>query len=101
MPFGLSDQDYDLLVRLAIDPLKTNGAKVWVFGSRARGDFRPFSDIDVLFEFQPHHQPPLGLLFNIRDDLEQSNMTLKVDLVDRREIAKSYSEGIEIDKIEV
>lgn len=101
MPFGLTDQDYNLLFRLAIDPLKSNGAKVWVFGSRARGDFRPFSDIDVLYEFQPDRQPPPGLLFNIRDELEQSDITLKVDLVDRREVAKSYSEGIEIDKIEV
>jgi predicted nucleotidyltransferase len=50
MIFGLSDHEYELLAQLAISPLQKCGAKVWIFGSRARGDQRLYSDIDLLYK---------------------------------------------------
>lgn len=43
----------------------------------------------------------MGLLFNIKDEVEECNITVKVDIVNRNEVAKSYADGIEQDKIEV
>ena len=35
-------------------------ARLWLFGSAARGDFRPESDVDILVEFEEGHTPGLG-----------------------------------------
>lgn len=39
-----------------------------VFGSAARGDMRPDSDVDVLVEFEPGAHPGLGL-FRLEEEL--------------------------------
>ena len=41
---GLSSSELDIVNRLVIEPLKNINAKVWVFGSRARVDFKKYSD---------------------------------------------------------
>lgn len=96
MKFGLSENEFNLLKKLALDPLKQSGAKVWVFGSRSRGDHKKFSDIDLLFDFMDV-APPKGLLFEIKDSLENSNLSYKVDLVNKKEIAQSYYDNIQKD----
>lgn len=45
MKFGLSQSEYKLIQLLVIEPLARYQAQVWIFGSRARGDFKPFSDL--------------------------------------------------------
>ena len=44
--FGLSEDELNTLAQLVVGPLVGAGAKVWCFGSRARGDHKKFSDID-------------------------------------------------------
>ena len=41
-----------------------------VFGSAARGDMRPDSDVDVLVEFEPGAHPGLGF-FRIEEELSE------------------------------
>jgi len=43
-------------------------AELSVFGSAARGDMRPDSDVDVLVEFEPGAHPGLGF-FDLEDEL--------------------------------
>ena len=53
-----------------------------IFGSAARGEMRPDSDVDLLVEFEPHH----GLGLFEFDELEQELTAIfgrKVDLVSR------------------
>lgn len=84
---------------LAITPIKQLGAKVYVFGSRARGDHQEFSDIDLLVE-SPTPLPPY-LLSQIRSQLEESRLPIKVDVVDIHELANSYRAGVIKDRIEL
>ena len=44
-------------------------AKLSLFGSAARGDLRPDSDIDLLVEFEPGKAPSLGGMLEISDAL--------------------------------
>jgi predicted nucleotidyltransferase len=41
-----------------------------VFGSAARGDMRPGSDVDILVEFEPGTQPGLGF-FRLEEELSE------------------------------
>lgn len=69
-------------------------------GSRALGYHRPFSDLDVLFEFDDGARHDL-LISEIMERLENSNLPIKVDLVNRADVAQSYRLQIEKDKIEL
>ncbi len=92
MKFGLTQTQFEILDRTAIQPLKKAGGQVWIFGSRARGDHKTFSDIDLLFSFP--EKAPAGLLGLISEALEESRLPFKVDLVNESELADSYREGV-------
>jgi len=82
--------------------LEANKSNLWkrypikslaVFGSYARGEQRPGSDIDLLVEFQR----PVGMEFlDLADDLEKL-MQEHVDLVSRNGVRPSYWEQIKPD----
>ena len=99
MKFGLSEEEYKLLDIKCIHPLKALGAKVWIFGSRARGDYKEASDIDVLYEAGP--TMGWATLGKIESALDESRLPYKVDLVDFKNLAESYKEGVLIERVEV
>ena len=51
-----------------------------LFGSRARGEQRPDSDVDLLVEFEPGHVPGLALI-RMQDELSRLLGGRPVDLV--------------------
>jgi len=97
--FGLSNSQFDLLKKLVIDPIKGLGGKVLIFGSRARGDHHPFSDIDVLFSL-PHEVSP-SALGKIKEDAEESQLAIKVDLVEVNQLAQSYVQNVMQERVEI
>ena len=97
MYFGLSVEDFNNLQDLAIKPLKQCGSQVWVFGSRARGDQRPFSDIDILYS-SPQKPIDIG---QISENLENSFLPIKVDLVCLEDLSQNYKDQILMDRQEV
>lgn len=101
MKFGMSSENWALLENLVVKPLKAQGVRLWVFGSRARGNPREFSDVDILYEIPKDQIISPGTLFLIKDALEDSRLPYKVDLVDRSEVAHSYRDQVESEKIEI
>jgi len=99
MKFGLSDQQYSILDKLIIQPLKSKNAKVYVFGSRARGQPHPFSDIDLMYTEDINNPIDLGDISKIKEDIENSNLAIKVDLVKDTDLAKSYRKSVEQDLV--
>lgn len=99
MKFGLSESQMEILLRLAIEPLKAAGASVWIFGSRARGDQVQFSDVDLLYSFSG--KIPQGLISSISENLEDSRLPVKVDLVSEDELAESYRAGVIRERVSV
>ena len=55
---------------------------LWIFGSRARDDYRPDSDLDILVEFDE----PIGLEFVSLHDLLEEWVGVKVDLVSKNAV---------------
>lgn len=71
--------------------------RAWVFGSVARGESQPGSDIDLLVELD--HSKPVGLGFiEMRFALEEL-LQKKVDLVSTRGLSPWVEPHIEKDKI--
>lgn len=98
MKFGLTDRHWKLIETEVISPLRACGARVWVFGSRARGDQKKFSDIDILYETQ---SLPVKVLGKIRENIEESSLPIKVDIVSTQELADAYHEAVFEERIEV
>lgn len=96
MKFGLSPEQFRYILKTVVDPLRSENAKVWCYGSRARGDHKPFSDLDLMIESDHDLSSELA---EIREVLINGNFPYKVDLVQLSEFADSYRPGFERDKV--
>ena len=96
MNFGLSDEQYQFILQQVVKPLEAECAKVWCFGSRARGDHKKFSDLDLLIESEHDISAVLG---DIEEQLIESNFPFKVDLVQSEYLAETYRYSVEQDKV--
>jgi predicted nucleotidyltransferase len=101
MKYGLTDSEFKFLNETVIQPLKNHQAKVFIFGSRANGKFKKFSDIDLLYIENTTHQVPLSTITKINMTLDESDFPYKVDLVNYAELAASYRSNVDKDKIEI
>ena len=101
MKHGLTDAEFFFLQSKLIQPLKEKKAKIFLFGSRATGHYQKFSDIDILYI--PDADTPLykHFIFSLLSEIEESNFPYKIDLVNIHELALSYKEKIEQEKIEL
>ncbi len=96
MKFGLTQPQYEFILREVVIPLQQKGAKVFCFGSRARGDNKPFSDLDIMVVSD---QDLSSIIGNITEQLIKSNFPYKVDLVEYRNYADSYKVNYEKEKV--
>ena len=65
-------------------------AEMWVFGSAARHDFAPDSDVDVLVQYQPGKNLPEEIHLVVdRDEALSSVFGREVDLVDMDALRES------------
>lgn len=87
------DLDLDLARGIIRAHIPLEVADLILFGSRARGDSRPWSDIDVVV--RPRQPLPPGLLAETRAALEESSLLLNVDLVDLDEAGPALREAVE------
>ena len=100
MKFGLSEKHLNYLDATAVMPLKNLGCKVWIFGSRARGDYREYSDVDLLYLEDPAVDISRAIRI-IRDELADGTFPYRVDLVNLVEVADSYLAQILADRREI
>lgn len=80
----VSRKDLDLLAK------QFHIQKLILFGSAARGELRPDSDIDLLVEFQPGHTPTLGGMVQLKDALSGLLRNRAVDLATRSILENPY-----------
>ena len=72
-------------------------ACVWVFGSRATGKAKKYSDLDLCIKASD----PLGLdvMSALAEDFSESDLPWKVDLVDWHSISEAFRAIIDRDKV--
>jgi len=67
--------------------------KAGVFGSRAGGKPKPWSDLDIVLEGSA--PLPLALLAKLAEAFDESSLPWKVDLVDRRSVSEAFGRIID------
>ncbi|HTR91884.1 MAG TPA: nucleotidyltransferase family protein [Trebonia sp.] len=75
-------------------------AGLWVFGSVARGDARPDSDVDLMAEFDPGTQLSLVGLASLRADLSDL-LHAPADLVERSALRPAVREAADREAVRV
>ncbi len=91
--FGLSLNDFSILEKI----LKSNLSKkknfiVDVFGSRAKGKERKYSDIDLWIECEPKLSE--AELSSLHTDFEDSDLSIQVDVVTPDRVLEEYRDRI-------
>ncbi|CAO3422730.1 nucleotidyltransferase family protein [Azospirillum endophyticum] len=88
----------DTVRHIIFKHLAEHPARVYLFGSCARGDGGHWSDIDVAID--PLEPLPPGLIGKINEELEESTVPYFVDVLDLSTVRSSYREDVERDGIE-
>src|SRR5437879_4400080 len=75
-------------------------ASVYLFGSVARGDERPDSDVDVLVEFEPSSRPTLLTLAGLLAEMERI-VGRSADVGELRSLRPSFRPTVEREMLRV
>lgn len=81
------------LVRAILGRHLPEGVQVAVFGSRARGNVKPASDLDLALTGDGHL--PLALLAELAEAFDESALPWKVDIVDRGSVSPAFGRIID------
>ncbi len=101
MKFGMTEDQFQILDSLVIGPLKKNGARVFLFGSRATGQHHPHSDVDILYKPGPNFELATNLISEIKESIEESRFPFKVELVAESDLAESYKPSVTKNLVEL
>ena len=74
--------------------LKGRNVRTWLFGSRAAGGARSFSDIDIALD-AGENSVPRELLVRLSCAFEESRIPFRVDIVDMHSVSPAVRESIE------
>jgi predicted nucleotidyltransferase len=89
----IAQRELDKVRRIVLERLEGRRVRVYLFGSRARGDAMRWSDVDVAVE--PLEPLPGLLLGDIQEALEESDVVYKVDLVDLSAVTNEFRGEVE------
>ena len=88
----LSPEHLNIIKNILADHLDKDN-HVWLFGSRAMGTAKKFSDIDLLIDIE---KPiPLTLLTKLTTSFDESTLPYKVDIADLHAINDTFKEKIQ------
>ncbi len=95
----MSDQIAEIKEKTVPILKKHNAVEAYVFGSTARGDNRPDSDVDILVRFNKMEN--LFEFVGIKLDLEDALGGRKVDLVQMGALKKRFQPYVDQDKVRI
>lgn len=94
--FGLEDRHLNFIKETLKKYITNSNAKFYIFGSRARGKFREYSDVDIAIDC-----PDLTSTIKSKIEIEFENSTFpyEVDIVDLNSIKDNFKNLIQDDLV--
>lgn len=94
--FGLEDRHLNFIKETLKKYVPNPDAKFYIFGSRAKGKYREYSDVDIAID-----SPDLTSIIKSKLELEFENSTFpyEVDIVDLNNIKENFKNQIQNDLI--
>jgi len=97
--FGLSTAQQTEIQQILQDKLKNYSPySVWIFGSRARGDHKQYSDLDIWLETSCALSD--AHLSELQEQFQDSDLPIKIDIVTPDRVLAEYLPSIANDKRE-
>ena len=95
LPLVIDETDLAIVKAILVRHLPD--AVVWVFGSRATGKAKKYSDLDLCIKAR--EQLSLNVMSALAEDFSESDLPWKVDLVDWHSISEAFRTIIDRDKV--
>lgn len=89
--FGLEEQHY-LWIKKVIAAFFPQ-SEVFVFGSRSRGDYKRYSDLDLAIKLA--QASSLKNWLEVQEQFSESRIPIKIDLVNLDQIDRNFRQSIE------
>lgn len=83
------DAHHLTLIKKILNKHLPSSTKIWVFGSRATNNIKPYSDLDLSLE-DGKDKIITDTLQNLSADFEESDLPWKVDIVDLNNISIEF-----------
>lgn len=87
---GLDDNTKKTFTKIVFSHLKPSEAKVFIFGSRATGKNRKYSDVDL--GILSKSEIPVTTKFDLEEEFDQSDLPYRVDIVDFSKVSDKFKE---------
>lgn len=96
--FGLEDRHIDLIKTILKNNINTENARFYIFGSRAKGKYSEYSDVDIAVDCADFSEDQK---LKLKLDFENSTFPYEVDIVDLNTIKENFKNLIKDDLIEL
>ena len=96
--FGLEDRHVEFIKNMLKKHIPYPEAKFYIFGSRVKGEYREYSDVDIAIDFP---ELTLDKKLKIESDFENSTFPYEVDIVDLNSIKETFKNIIKDDLVEL
>ncbi|MFH1352679.1 MAG: nucleotidyltransferase domain-containing protein [bacterium] len=87
----IKESEFDRILR---EFIKNESAKIFIFGSRAREDNFPASDIDIGILPESNDRDIRFKISLLREKFENSNIPQKVDVVNLNEVSEDFKKEV-------
>jgi type I restriction enzyme S subunit len=94
-PIDLNPRDWEIVRRVLANHVPQY--EVWAFGSRTKGTAKKYADLDLVIITE--HPLGLSVSASLNDDFAESDLPIKVDVVDWATTSEVFRRIIESDKV--
>jgi len=91
--YGISTEQY-MWIKKILDTYLP-GSKVRIFGSRARGDYKKYSDLDLAIDSRKPISKKTWM--EVQEQFAESSLPFKVDLVELSKIEPDFKKSVHDD----
>ena len=90
---GINKKDLKILLNI----LEQYPCEFYAYGSRVKGYARRFSDLDLFYD----SKASVDLIYEIKEELDNSNISIKVSLLSRESMSNNFYDSIKKDLLRI